>query len=263
MRTPAVAIFVVCVLIIGFALAFRNCKEEGLFTESPNISKSQADSLKRFKEGGDEDFYQQNYEEAIRKYKQALRIWPADAHLQNDLGASYYRLGLARMVPPMDEGEFDFGVEVDARVEGSEPLKRVKEKLETTESGVVTAVVNGEPDKDEIETYALSLGHYVHVEEEDVDEDEKEFWVTIITGETKDAFLNAEKEYLKSINIKYVKDSSGRRYSNYATVSRNLGTLYFRIGRKKEAISQWRRAMELEPSDAELRELLDKYEDDE
>ncbi|MFC1719407.1 hypothetical protein ACFL6S_37500, partial [Candidatus Poribacteria bacterium] len=109
----------------------------------------------------------------------------------------------------------------------------------------------------------LSLGHYVHVEEEDTDEDEKEFWVTIITGETKDAFLNAEKEYLKSINIKYVKDSDGRRYSNYATVSRNLGTLYFRIGRKKEAISQWRRAMELEPSDAELRELLDKYEDDE
>ena len=262
MRTPAVTIFVVFVLIIGFALAFRYYREEGFFTESPNISKSQAASLKQAKQDGDEQFFQQNYEEAIRKYKQALRIWPTDAHLQNDLGASYYRLGLARMIPPMDEGEFDFGVEVDARVEGSEPLKMVKEKLETIESGIVTAVVNGEPDKDEIETYVRSLGHYVHTEEEDTDEGDKEFWVTIITGETKDAFLNAEKEYLKSINIKSVKDSDGRRYSNYATVSRNLGTLYFRIGRKKEAIAQWRRAMELEPSDAELRELLDKYEDD-
>ncbi len=262
MRTPVVTIFVVCVLIVGFALAFRY-RKEGFFTESPNISKSQAASLKRYKEDGDEDFYQQNYEEAIRQYKQAIRIWPTDAHLQNDLGASYYRLGLARMIPPMDEGEFDFGVEADARAEGSEPLKMVQEKLEPIESGIITAVVNDEADRDKIETYARSLGHYVHVEEEVTEEGEKEFWLTIITGETKEAFLNAEKEYLKSINIKYMKDETGRRYSNYATVSRNLGTLYFRMGRKKEAIAQWRRAMQLEPADAELRELLGKYEENE
>ena len=262
MRTPAVAIFVVCVLIIGFALAFYYYRKEGFLTESPNISKSQADSLKRSKEEGDEKFYQQDYEAAIRKYKQALRIWPTDAHLQNDLGAAYYRLGLARMIPPMDEGEFDFGIEIDARAEGSKPLDMVKEKLETTESGIITAVVNDEADKDEIETHVLSLGHYVHVEEEDAEEDEKEFWLTIITGETKEAFLNAENEYLKSINIKYVKDANGRRYSNYATVSRNLGTLYFRMGRKKEAIAHWERAMQLEPADAELRELLGKYENE-
>ena len=260
MRTPAVTIFVVCVLVIGFALAFYYYKKEGLFTETPDISKSQAESLKRAKAEGDEEFYKENYEEAIRKYKQALRMWPRDAHLQNDLGAAYYRLGLVLMIPPMREGQFDFGVEIDARAEDSEPLKIVETKLEMTKSGIITAVVNDETDKDKIEARVRSLGHHLHVEIEDTEEDGKEFWLTIITGETKEAFLNAEKAYLRSINIKYVKDDTGRRHSNYATASRNLGTLYFRMGRKKEAIAQWQRALQLEPTDSELRQLLDKHE---
>ena len=57
---------------------------------------------------------------------------PRDAHIYNDLGAAYYRLGLALMEPPMEEEDFDFGVEVDARIEGLKALEMVKEKLKTT-----------------------------------------------------------------------------------------------------------------------------------
>ena len=135
----------------------------------------------------------------------------------------------------------------------------VKEKLKETDSGIITAVVNDEDASGQIETDIRSLEHYVHVEEE-VEEDKREFWLTIIVGKTKEAFLNAQRDYLKAIDIKSVKDSDGRKYSNFSTASRNLGTLYFRMGRKKEAMDQLRRALELEPTDEELRELIGSYE---
>lgn len=261
MRTPVIMIFLVCVLIMGIvALAVYDYKRRGFRTEGPGISKSEADTLKRTKEKGDELFGKQEYESAIMKYEQASEMSPRDAHIYNDLGAAYYRLGLARMEPPMEEDDFDFGVEVDARIKGLKALEMVKDKLKTTRSGIITAVVNGEADRDKIETYARSLGYYVHVEEEDVEEDEKEFWVTIITGATKEALLNAEKKYQRAMSIKYVKDKNGRRYSNYSAASRNMGTLYFRMGRRKEAVTQWQRALQLEPTDAELRVVVDKFE---
>ncbi len=259
MRTPVMTIFVVCVLIIGLALAFWDYKKHGARQQRFDISKTQADKLKDTRLSGDEQVYRQNYESAIREYERALKLSPRDAYLHNDLGAAYYRLGLESMEPPVEEGEFEFGVEVDARYEGSEPLKMVRSALEGVKSGVVTAVVNDETKSEEIETYARSLDHYVHVEEE-FEGGDREFWVTIITGETKEAFLKAEREYQEAINIKSVKDRDGRKYSNYSTASRNLGTLYFRMGRKKEAIAQWRRALQIEPTDAELRNLLGEYE---
>lgn len=262
MRTPVIMIFLVCVLIMGIvALAVYDYKRRGFRTEGPGISKSEADTLKRTREKGDELFEKQDYESAIMKYEQASEISPRDAHIYNDLGAAYYRLGLTRMEPPMEEEDFDFGVEVDGRVGDLKSFEMVKDSLKTTKSGVITAVVNGETDRDKIETYARSLGHYVHVEEaEDAEEEEGEFWLTIITGGTKEALVNAEKKYLRAISIKYVKDKNGRRYSNYSAASRNLGTLYFRMGRRKDAVTQWQRALQLEPTDAELRAVVDKFE---
>lgn len=262
MRTPVIMIFLVCVLIMGIvALAVYDYKRRGFRTEGPGISKSEADTLKRTRAKGDELFEKQDYESAIMKYEQASEMAPRDAHIYNDLGAAYYRLGLTRMEPPMEEEDFDFGVEVDARIEGLKALEMVKDKLKTIRSGIITAVVNGEADRDRIEAYVHSLGHYVHVEEEEgAEEEEREFWLTIVTGETKDALLNAEKKYMRAMSIKYVKDKNGRRYSNYSAASRNMGTLYFRMGRKKEAVTQWRRALQLEPTDAELRVVVDKYE---
>lgn len=260
MRTPIITIFVVCILIVGVALALRDYSKHGLRTEEPGISKSEADVLTQTKEAGDEAFQKENYEGAINKYQRALEMWPRDANLLNDLGAAYYRWGLQLMEPPIAEDKFDFGVEVDARYEGAKPLKMVKEKLEETKSGIITTVVNDEADKMEIQDYALSLKHYVYIEEEDIEDSEKEYWLTIITGAAKEKFLKAEELYRNAIKIKSVKDENGRRYSTYPSASRNLGTLYFRMGRKKDAVAQWRRALQLEPADAELRNLLDKYE---
>ena len=263
MRTPITAIFVVCVLIVGLALAFYDYRKHGARPQLLDITRSQADILKETKKSGAEQSYKQNYEKAIEEYERALKISPRDAYLHNDLGAAYYRLGLQSMEPPMEEGEFGFGIEADARyLEGSEPLKMVQEALKRTESGIITAVVDNETAKEEIETHARSLGHYVHAEEEEAEDidGKKEFWLTIITGKTKELFLKAERGYLKAIDIKSLKDRDGRRYSDYSTASRNLGTLYFRMGRKKDAIAQWRRVLQLEPTDDELRNLLGEYE---
>ena len=263
MRTPVITIFVVCVLVIGLALAFYDYRKHGVRTEDSNFSKSEEDSLKRTKESGDADFQKENYSGAIQKYKRALDMWPRDALLHNDLGAAYYRLGLQRMEPPMAEDEFDFGVEVDARYEGAKPLEMVKEKLAETKSGIITAVVNEKTDQKKIEAHALSMEYYIHIEQENTEDGGIEYWLTIITGGTKELFLQAETEYLRAINIKSVKSDDGRRYSTYPNASRNLGALYFRMGRKKEAVVQWRRALQLEPNaddSAELRALIEEYE---
>jgi len=261
MRTPVVTIFVVCVLIVGLALAFYDYRKHGARQQRLDITRSQADALKNAKEAGAEQSYKEDYEKAVDEYKRALKLSPRDAYLHNDLGTAYYRLGLQSMKPPIEEDEFGFGTEVDARrLETPKIFRIVQEALEKTESGIITTVVGNEAASKEIEMYARSLGHYVHAEEETEDISSKEFWLTIVTGKTKEFFLESEKEYLQAIDMKSVKDSDGRRYSNYATASRNLGTLYFRMGRKKDAIGQWRRALQLEPTDAELRNLLGKYE---
>jgi tetratricopeptide (TPR) repeat protein len=261
MRTPFITIFVVCILVVAIPLLFYDYKKHGARPQSLGISRTEADRLRETRESGAEQSYKENYEDAIEKYERALKISPRDAYLHNDLGTAYYRLGLESMEPPMLEEEFGFGIEVDARhLEGSKPLERVEEALRRIESGIITAVVNDEATNTEIERYARSLDHYAHVEEEETEDNDREFWLTIVTGRTKELFLKAEREYLKAIDIKSVKDANGRKYSNYSTASRNLGTLYFRMGRKKDAIAQWRRALQIEPTDAELRNLLGEYE---
>ena len=233
MKTPAITIFVACVLIACLALAVYNYRKHGARPENLGISKHDADKLKKTRLSGEEQRYMLNFEAAIEEYSKALRISPTDAFLYNDRGTAYYQLGIESANPPISEDELDYGLEVDARhSEATKALAMVKEKLKETDSGIITAVVNDEDASGQIETDIRSLKHYVHVEEE-VEEDKREFWLTIIVGKTKEAFLNAQKDYLKAIDIKFVKDGEGRKYSNYSVASRNLGTLYFRMGRKK------------------------------
>jgi len=261
MRTPIITIFIFCVLIISLGLAIYDYKRHGAHEQPLDFSKSDAEVLKDTKALAETELYQGKYESAIAKYEKALKYSPRDAYLRNNLGTAYYHLGLKSMDTPMEEDEFGFGIEIEARYSGgNEPLKDVKEALNKVKSNIVTAVVDREDVKSAIENYSLSLGHFTHVEEEIKEDNTKEYWITMITGKTKEAFLKAEKEYRIAIDIKSVRDEFGRKYSGYSAASRNLGTLYFRMGRKKEAVAQWQRAFQLEPTDAELRELLGKYE---
>ncbi len=79
MRTPVIMIFLVCVLIMGIvALAVYDYKRRGFRTEGPGISKSEADTLRRTREKGDELFEKQDYKSAIMKYEQASEMAPRD-----------------------------------------------------------------------------------------------------------------------------------------------------------------------------------------
>lgn len=263
MRTPIITVFVVSVLIIGLALAFYDYKKHGVRyqTDDINITKSESEALKNARQTGEELTYKQDYEGAIAEYERALKISPRDAYLRNNLGASYYYLGLKSMEPPMEEDDFGLGKEIDGRhISKEDTIKKLNEALEQTKSGTITIVVKDKSIAKQIESYISPLNHYVHIEEENTDDGSKEYWITIITGKTKEAFLNAEKQYLQAIDLKSVRDVNGRKYSNYSAASRNLGTLYFRMGRKKDAIANWSRALQIEPTDTELRELIDKYD---
>jgi len=260
MRTPIITIFVVCILVLGLALAFYDYKKHGIHEKPVGISKSEADKLKRSRLAGEELSKKGKYDEAIEEFKKALQISPRDPYIRNDLGATYYYQGLESMNPPVKEEDFKLEADIDARdLDNSKAFERVKSAVEKMESGVITVVVSNEAVRKEIEAYVWPLKHYLYVEEEKTGKNSKEFLMTIIKGKTKEAFLNAEREYLQSIDILSVRDSTGRKYSNYATASRNLGTLYFRMGRKKDALAQLQRALQLEPSDAELRYIVDSY----
>ncbi len=263
MRTPIITVFIICILIIGLALAFYDYRKHGIRyqTDDINITKSESEALKNARQAGEELTYKQDYEGAIAEYERALKISPRDAYLRNNLGASYYYLGLKSMEPPMEEDDFGLGKEIDGRhISKEEIFQKLEEVLKQTKSGTITLVVKDQSISKQIESYIRPLNHYVHIEGENTDDGSKEYWITIIMGKTKEAFLNAEKQYLQAIELKSVRDVDGRKYSNYSAASRNLGTLYFRMGRKKEAIAHWSRALQIEPTDAELRELIDKYD---
>lgn len=260
MKTPIITIFVFLVLIISIGFAIYDYRKHGMHEQAIDLSKSDADILRNAKAVADTEFYQGEYEKAIAKYEKALKYSPRDAYLRNNLGTSYYHLGLESMDEPIKEEEFGFGIEIDARnMKAPVPLEKVKEVLKEVKSNIITLVVDDQTSRKTIEDYALNLKHFVHVEEEFDEDNNRDFWITIITGKSKEAFIKAEREFLMAIDIKAVRDNSGRKYSGYSAASRNLGTLYFRMGRKKEAVAQWERALQLEPTDTELRELLGKY----
>ena len=266
MKTPIVTIFIVAVLIIGLGLAFYDYKTHGIHEKTIGISKSQAETLRRARLSGEDKVQQQDYTGAVESFKRAIQISPRDPYIHNDLGAAYYHMGLKAMNPPIPEDEdLGYGAEVDARYGNTreqireQAFTKLKEALDKTESGTITVIVKDQTISKEIESYIHPMEHYVHVEEENRDDGGKDYWITTIKGKTKDFFLSAEKEYLQAIDLLSVKDASGRKYSGYSVASRNLGTLYFRMGKKKDALANWQRALQLEPSDEELRQLVNSY----
>jgi len=266
MKTPIVTVFIVAVLIIGLGLAFYDYKTRGFHENPIGISKTQAEALRKSRLVGEEKANQKDYVGAIEEYKKSIQISPRDPYIRNDLGAAYYYLGLKAMNPPIpEEEEMGYGAEVDARYGDTkeqireQALMKLKEALDKTESGIITVVVRDSALSKEIETSNHSIVNYVHIEEDIKDDGVKDYWITIIKGKTKDYFISAEKEYLQAVDFLAVRDSSGHKYSAYSVASRNLGTLYFRMGRKKDALANWQRALQLEPADQDLRKLVDSY----
>ena len=262
MKTPVITIFVLVVMIIGIFLIFYDYKKHGLREEPIGISKSQAESVKRARTRGEEKVKQQDYSGAIEEFRRATKMLPTDPYVHNDLGDAYYELGMRSINPPVPPDEdIGYGTEVDARFmkDKKQIFESLEQAMDMTASGVITVAVNSQPIAKEIEDYIEPLDHFVHIEEETKENGEKDYWVTIIKGPTKEYFLNAEEEYLKAIDLLYVKDSSGRKFSSYSVASRNLGTLCHRMGRKKDALSNWQRALQLEPSDQDLKRLVDSF----
>lgn len=265
MKTPVITIFVVAVMIVGICLIFYDYKKHGLHEEAIGISKSQAESVKKARIRGEDRVEQQDYAGAIIEFKRAAKMLPNDPYIHNDLGAAYYESGMRAINPPVPPDEdIGYGIEIDARfIEKKEEIfDKIKQSLDMTASGIITVVVNNLPLSKEIETYIKPTNNYIHVEEELKDEGSRDYWITIIKGQTKDYFLDAEKEYLQAIDLQSVKDANGRKYSGYSVASRNLGTLYHRMGKKKEALNNWQRALQLEPSDQALKKLVDSYRKD-
>lgn len=211
-----------------------------LFSRKSQLSESQketwlqeGDKVALTKRLAESYLKDEKYDLAVEYYIQAIRLRPGDAHIHNDLGSTYHYMGKADAVASQNE---------DARGSStSEVLQKTAAALNLIDSGIIRITVDGKNQADKVVSYAVSLQGIAYISPE-----KSKHLVTIVTGKTKEAFLKAESEYRKAIQIK----------ARYAPAYRNLGTLYYEMGRPKEAIDFWRMALKLDPSDKALKSYL-------
>ncbi len=205
---------------------FRNLREEG---------KNLAQMGMKYYEDGNLDKALEFYNKAIQIYTQALKIRPENAEMHNDLGAVYYNLGEAVSEPIWTDDL--------TRSSLTEAMDKLQNALREVESGIIVLTFNDKQIAEKVKNFAISRGHYAHINPV---ENGKEFDLYVIKGKTKEAFLKAESEFLRSKLIK----------ERYAPAYRNLGALYMKMGRWDEAVQNLELALRIEPYDKELRTYL-------
>lgn len=236
MRKPSLVTIIAFSLTVVVVLAVWALSKKYEFSESQKEAVVQErEEVIQNKRLAESYLRDAKYDLAADYYNQALKLRPNDAHLHNDLASTYHYMGKSAFSSPQTE---------DVRgLSNDQVLRRISETLKLIDSGVLIITVDDPNQAQKIVDYATSQQCLANIGSE-----KSKYIATIVKGKTKEAFLKAESEYQKAIQIK----------SRYAPAHRNLGTLYYEMGKKKEALELWRRALKIEPSDDNLKEYLQK-----
>jgi tetratricopeptide (TPR) repeat protein len=124
-------------------------------------------------------------------------------------------------------------------------LHQLKQALSEVKSGVIVMTVNDMEVMKTLANYARESDCYVHIEDHRRTSD-----INIIKGKTKEAFRKAESELIRAKDLK----------PRYAKAYENLGSLYYRMGKQKDAIILWQSALDLDPTNKVLRQYLQQYD---
>jgi tetratricopeptide (TPR) repeat protein len=230
---PLIVVLVILIAIVGAYFAFKS--------NQPSVDTiGEGEEVRDLKDKGRAYAEANEYEQAIEYYTEALKARPEDAYLHNDLGAVYHNMGIdaAGETWPSWEEDLTNLTPVDA-------LHQLQQALSEVQSGVIVMTVNNKKVMDTLENHAIASGCYVHSEHHQRTSD-----MTIIKGATMEAFRKAESELLRAKDLK----------PRYSAACENLGSLYYRMGRKNDALIMWKSALDLEPTNKKLRQYLQQYD---
>ena len=230
---PIVVVLVIFMAIVVVYFAFKsNQPSVDAIGESEEI-RNLKDKARAYAEANE-------YEQSIEYYTEALKMRPENAYLHNDIGAVYHNLGIDAA------GETWPGWEEDlTNMTPVTALHQLKQALSEVQSGVIVMTVNDKKVMDTLANYARASNCYVHLEHHRRTSD-----MTIIKGKTREAFRKAESELLRAKDLK----------PRYSAAYENLGSLYHRMGRRKDALIMWTSALDLEPTNKKLRQYLQQYD---
>lgn len=227
-KIPIIIVVIVLAVFITAYFTFRGePPSEALISESDEV-RNLREQAARYTAAAD-------YEQAIAAYTEALHLRPENAYFHNNLGAVYYNIGVDAAEPweedVTDKTPFD-------------ALNQLQQALSQLKSGIIVMKVNDADVMNILENHARSIRAYVHTEHHQRTSD-----VNIITGKTMEAFRKAESEFWRAKDLK----------PGYAVPYESLGALYYRMGRHRDALTQWRNALELEPNNKRLRRYLSQF----
>ena len=230
---PIVVVPVIFIAIVGVYFAFRtNQPLVDAIGESKQI-RDLKDQARAYAEANE-------HEQAIEYYTEALKMRPEDAYLHNDLGAVYHNMGVDAA------GETWPGWEEDLTdMTPVEALHQFRQALSEVQSGVIVVTVNSMKVMETLVNHARVSDCYVHIENHQRTSD-----ITIVKGKTRQAFRKAESELLRAKDLK----------PRYSKAYENLGSLYYRMGRQKDALILWNSALDLDPTNKVLRQYLQQYD---
>ena len=222
---PLIAALVICIAIVGVYFAFKSDQpSKDAIGESEEV-KDLKDIARAYAEANE-------YEKAIEYYTEALKMRPEDAYLHNDIGAVYYNMGIDAAGETWPSWEEDL-----TNMSSVTALHQLQQALSEVQSGVIVMTVNSKKVMDTLANYASKSGCYVHLEHHQRTSD-----MTIIKGATMEAFRKAESELLRAKDLK----------PRYSAAYENIGSLYYRMGRKNDAVIMWKSALDLEPTNKKL-----------
>ena len=184
------------------------------------------------------DTYKANrlFDKAIQSYEKALELRPDNAEVHNNLGTVYLEIGEKAAGTTWPTWESDL---TEMAMESA--IDEAEFAISDTDSGFIVFTAKDKDVIDKVVKLARKSGCWTHVERNTIN---------IMKGKTMKALLKAETHFLQAIIIK----------SSYATAFRNLGALYYRIGKRQEGLEMMKRALKLNPNDRRLRTYLEQFQ---
>ncbi|MFQ6040757.1 MAG: tetratricopeptide repeat protein [Candidatus Poribacteria bacterium] len=230
---PLMVVLVICIAFAGGYFAFKSSQPT---MDAIGESEEVRDLKDRARAYADAN----EYERSIEYYTEALKMRPDDAYLHNDLGAVYHNMGIDAAGETWPSWEEDL-----TDTNPVTALQQLKQALSEVQSGVIVMTVNSMEVMNTLANHARASGCYVHIEHHQRTSD-----LNIIKGKTMEAFRKAESELLRAKDLK----------PRYSAAYQNLGSLYYRMGRQKDAVIMWKSALDLEPTNKKLRQYLQQYD---
>ena len=207
--------------------------------DNAEIVNMDSQEFKYLREQARIDHSGKRYEQAITKLTKALKMRPQNSEVWNDLGATYYALGLeyAGSTWPSWERDLTANTISEGNLELGTALREV-------ESGYLVFICNDET-AEQIEQRAKRRNAYISSSRWSI----KSKKVNILVGRTKEFLLKARDSYVAAIDVKPAYDAPYQ----------NLGALYIKIGQLGVGKDNLEKAYELNPRNDELRMYLHQF----